>query len=96
MARIGGSRRKKSGIFTKTHKQKGKISHREFLKQLNVGDKVALKLEPAVQSATYLPRFHGKIGTVIGKEGTCYQVEIRDGNKQKLIVTHPIHLKLIK
>ncbi len=93
MARIGGSRRKRSGIFTKSSRLKGKLSHNTYLQEFKNGEKVTLKLEPAVQKATYLPRFHGKTGTVTKRIGNCYQVVISDGDKQKFITTHPIHLK---
>ena len=93
MARIGGTRRKKSGVFTKSSRQKGKISHRAYLQSFAQGDKVILKLEPGVQRATYLPRFHGKAGIVKRKKGECYYVTIMDGNKQKEVIAHPIHLK---
>ncbi|MFP4524639.1 MAG: 50S ribosomal protein L21e [Candidatus Woesearchaeota archaeon] len=93
MARIGGSRRKKVGIFTKKAREKGKISHRAYLQQFEKGDRVTLKLEPGVQRAAYLPRYHGKSGLVKGRQGECYTVEVKDGNKPKTVVVHPVHLK---
>ena len=93
MARIGGSRRKKVGVFTKSSRQKGKIAHRAYLQEFAAGDKVTLKLEPGIQKATYLPRFHGKTGIVKRKQGESYYVEITDGNKTKQVIAHPVHLK---
>lgn len=93
MARIGGSRRKKESIFTKKARQKGKISHRAYLKEFSPGDKVVLKLEPGVQHAVYLPRYHGKSGVVKKRQGECYAVEIKDGDKPKTVIVHPVHLK---
>jgi large subunit ribosomal protein L21e len=93
MARIGGSRRKRVGIFTKSSRQKGKMSQRAFLQEFQPGDKVTLKLEPAIQRATYLPRFHGKTGIVIRKQGSSYYIKIQDGNKEKQVIAHPVHLR---
>jgi large subunit ribosomal protein L21e len=93
MARIGGSRRKKVSIFTKSTRQKGKISHRAYLQEFAPGEKVTLKLEPGVQRATYLPRFHGKTGIIKRKQGNCYYVTIMDGDKQKEVISHPVHLR---
>lgn len=93
MSRLGGARRKRSGILSKSTRQKGKMSMRTYLQELEVGDKVTLKLEPAVQGGMYLPRFHGKVGIVKKRQGECYQVQIQDGAKQKTVVVHPIHLK---
>lgn len=93
MSRIGGSRRKKVGIHTKPVRQKGKVSQRAYLQELAVGDKVTLKLEPAIQKASYLPRFHGRAGVITRKQGSCYYVRIMDGKTEKEVVAHPIHLK---
>ncbi len=93
MTRVGGFRRKKIGVFSKTSRDKGKISQRAYLAEYKAGDKVVLKLEPGVQSACYYPRFHGKIGVVQRKEGDSYRIEIMDGDKAKEVIAHPIHIR---
>lgn len=90
--RIGGSRRKTRHMMLKSHRQKGKISLTRCLQQLNVGERVLLKAESAVQSALYFRRFHGLIGTVTGKRGRCYEVAINDQNQKKMVIVHPAHL----
>ncbi len=52
-----------------------------------------MKAEPAVQHGMYYPRFHGKHGVVKGKQGNCYIVGIKDKNKAKDLIVHPVHLK---
>jgi large subunit ribosomal protein L21e len=91
--RIGGARRKTRQKFKKHYKLAGKISLRNFLQTFEVGDKVALKTEPAVQRGMYHKRFHGKIGTVQRQIGQCYDVTIKDGDKTKHVIVHPVHLK---
>lgn len=91
--RIGSFRRKTRQKLSKLKRQKGKISISSYFKELKMGDKVVLKAEPAVQKGMYFPRHHGKIGTVTGKQGSCYIVTIYDKNKQKTIIVHPVHLK---
>ena len=93
MKRIGGIRRKKVGLFTKNVKTKGKLSIRNFLAEFKEGEKVALVVEPAIQKGLYHPRFAGKTGTIIKKTGSCYEVEIKDINKIKSLIVHPVHLK---
>lgn len=95
MARIGGVRRKKSAILTKSSRQKGKVSLKAYLTEYKEGDRVALKYEPAVFEGTYCPRFIGKSGIVTKKRGTCYEVKIKDINKEKTLIVHPVHLKKI-
>ena len=59
----------------------------------DVGDRVLLAAEPAIQKSLYHPRFHGKIGKVLAKRGECYELNIQDGGKQKMIIVHPVHLR---
>jgi len=93
--RVGGNRRKTRKIFKKNYKDKGKISLSKYFKEYKIGDKVILKAEPAVQKSIYFPRYHGKSGIVKGKKGSCYEILIKDKNKEKNIITHPVHLKPI-
>ena len=92
--RAGGFRRKTRSKLSKHKSEKGKISIRKFFHEYKEGDKVYLKAEPAYQKGMYYPRFHGKAGTVETKRGDCYEVLINDKNKEKLLIIHPIHLKL--
>lgn len=91
--RIGGSRRKSRTKFTKHYRRKGKISITRFFQKFEEGDNVVLLAEPAYQKALYRADIHGKTGKILGMQGRCYKVRIRDGQKEKLIITHPVHLK---
>ena len=91
--RIGGARRKTRQKYKKNYKQRGKISLRRYLQVLSVGDKVALTAETAVNEGMYFRRFHGKNGTVSRKLGSCYEVVIRDYDKEKRVIVHPVHLR---
>ncbi|MBU1976017.1 MAG: 50S ribosomal protein L21e [Nanoarchaeota archaeon] len=96
MQRIGGARRKTRNIFKKHKSQKGKISITKYLKKYKPGDKVLLKAEPAYQKGIYYRRFHGKIGVVTRQRGFCYEIAIKDANKAKSVIVHPIHLEGVK
>ena len=91
--RIGGFRRKTRSKLSKSPREQGKISLRRFFFKFKDGDRVLLAAEPAVQRGMYFPRFDGKIGTVKGMQGKCCKVSIYDGNKEKLIIIHPVHLR---
>jgi ribosomal protein L21E len=93
--RIGGARRKTRQKFKKDFRVKGKISLRAYLQTFSAGDKVALKAETAIQRGMYFRRFHGKIGTVGRNLGTCYEVIIKDQNKTKHVIVHPVHLRRV-
>lgn len=91
--RIGGFRRKTRAKFKKNVKDRGKINISRYLQTFQQGDKVNLSAEPAVQKGMYHPRFHGKTGLVISKKGSCYEIQITDGGKQKSLIVHPVHLR---
>ena len=92
MARIGGFRRKTRYKLTKGIREKGKVTVTRHLQEFKVGERVRLKLEPSVHKGTFNPRFQGKNGVVKAKKGNCYEVLIKDMNKEKNVVVHPVHL----
>lgn len=76
-------------------RRKGKISLSKYFQVLEIGQKVQLGAEPAVQKGMYWPRFYGKIGIVKAKKGNCYEILIKDKKKEKILIIHPTHLKKI-
>ena len=91
--RLGGFRRKTRSKLRKDPREHGKISISKYLQEFNIDDQVLLKAEPAVQKGMYFPRFHNKAGIIKGKKGVCYQVMIKDGGKEKVLIVHPVHLR---
>lgn len=96
VVRKGGPRARTRRLFRKHPRQKGKISLTRFFMPFEVGEKAVLKAEPAVQGSLYHSRFHGKVALITGKRGRCYELKIRDGRKEKLLIVHPVHLKKLK
>lgn len=90
--RIGGNRRKSRAKMRKPVSQRGKISITSYLAKYNDGDRVQLKAEPAIQKGIYHLNFHGKSGIVKGMQGNCYKVYVKDGDKDKCLLVHPVHL----
>ncbi len=91
--RVGSSRYKTRQLYHVPKKMKGKLSVSGFVKKLEIGDDVLLSAKPAILEGIYFRRFHGRIGKVVGMQGTCYMVKIRDGGKQKTLIVGPVHLK---
>jgi large subunit ribosomal protein L21e len=94
--RTGGLRRKTRNKLRKNVREKGKINLRRYLQKFVVNDKVALVLDPSVHSGIYHPRFHGDVGLVVGKQGSCYKVEVKDGKLIKLFIVHPSHMRKLQ
>ena len=96
MKRIGQARRKTRHKLSKDTSKKGKISFTTYFQKFDIGDKVVLKAEPAVQKGLYAMSYYGKMGVIKGQQGRCYEVVIKDGSKQKVLIVHPTHLKRIQ
>ena len=91
--RIGTSRRKTRHKFKKSLRTRGKLSLSRYFQSFEDGERVGLSVEPSVQSGIYYRRFVGLTGIVKRKNGRCYEVEIKDQNKAKMLIVHPVHLK---
>jgi large subunit ribosomal protein L21e len=73
-------------------RDKGKIKLSEYFKKLADGDKVAVKIEKTV-CARFPKRIRGLTGEVVGTRGTHKLVKLKDKNKLKTFIIHPIHLR---
>lgn len=91
--RTGSGRRKTRSKLRKKVSNKGKISINNYLHKFNENQRVVLVQEPAIQTGMYHSRFHGKTGVIKGKQGSCYKVGIMDGNMEKILIIHPVHLR---
>ena len=94
VTRIGTQQRKTRNKYKRHFRQRGKLSLSKFFQEFNEGDKVGLIINSSVQYGRFFPRFYGQTGMITGnKQGFCYEVKITDGNKDKRLYVHPIHLK---
>ncbi len=79
------------------HKLRQKPSRRptitKFLRTFKTDQKVVIYPEPSSQKGMPFPRYKGRVGTVVGMRGKSYVVELMDGNKKKIIISRPEHLK---
>ena len=97
MTQRSGSFRKGTRIkLRKNVRKKGKINLTRYFQKFKVDEQVTLIAEPAVQKGMYFPRYHGKVGKITGNKGKCYTVQIKDGDKPKTLIVHPVHLRRIK
>lgn len=96
VTRKGGNRHGTRQIMRKREGTHGKFSLRRYLQILKIGDKVSLVAESSIHKGLYYKRHHGKVATVLNKQGFCYEVELKDGNKTKTLIVHPVHLVKLK
>jgi len=80
---------------SKRIRKKGKIKFSEYFKKFKDGERVAVVKELGVKSS-FPKRIIGRSGKVKSSRGKYKLVEIKDGNKIKTFIIHPIHLKKLK
>jgi len=76
-------------------RDRGKIKLSGYFKDLEIGDSVAIVRDLGVQAA-FPKRVIGKTGKIVEPRGRHKVVEIKDGNKTKTFIIHPIHLKKLE
>ena len=67
----------------------------KFLQDFQIGQTVALEMEPSSHKGMPYPKFKGAVGKVIAKRGSSYVVEINIGDSKKMIISRPEHLKAV-
>jgi large subunit ribosomal protein L21e len=81
-------------IKRKQLKTRGKIKLSNYFQEFGNGDKVAVIRDLALK-----PKFpktiQGRVGIIEGKRGNSYIIKIKDLNKEKTYIIHPVHLKKI-
>ena len=91
--KIGAARRKTRHKLSKKVRRKGKLPLTTYFQRFEIGERVVLKAEPAMQKGMYHPNYYGKTGVVKGRQGRCYEVAVKDRSKQKVLIVHPVHLQ---
>lgn len=93
MKRSRGSRSKARSKLTKDVRDRGMPPVTHSLREFEEGEKVSVVINPSIQDGQPHPRFHGLTGTVAGKQGRAFVVDVRDGGKAKSLIVRPEHLK---
>ena len=91
MKKTKGPRQGTRNAFRKNIREKTTVN--QFLRVFNIGERVAIGVEPSSHRALPNRRFLGKVGIIVGKRGDAYVVETHDGNKQKTLMLTPEHMK---
>lgn len=96
MTKSKGFQNRTRKLFRKSARQKGLKSLRYLLEPIEVGQRVDILLNSAVQKGRPHRRYNGKSGEVIEKRGQSYIIEVKIGNAMKTVVSRPEHLRLSK
>ncbi len=87
-----GTRTKTRTLLRKKPRARGLSPITKAMQVFNEGEKVNIVIDPSVHKGMPFSRFHGLTGTVIGRRGTAFEVRVKDGNKDKIVVARPEHL----
>lgn len=93
MRKSQGYRSRTRQLLRKNPREKGKLKLSKLLYEYQEGSKVVIKIDPSVQKGMPHKRYHGRIGTVIGKRGRSYVVNVTQGDAVREIVVRPEHLE---
>lgn len=75
---------------------RAKTTVNELIKPIKVDDVVQVNANSSVHNGLPHRRMDGITGKVIGFQGDCPVVQLKTGNKIKKVITHRVHLKLLK
>lgn len=93
MPQTSGRRIKTRSLLKKNVRERGIKPPSYLLQDYKPGEKVVLKYDPSVHKGMPHRRFYGKIGTIMGKRGRAYILQVMDGDKTKTLIARPEHLK---
>ncbi|NPA23733.1 MAG: 50S ribosomal protein L21e [Crenarchaeota archaeon] len=91
--RTHGYRFKCRKLLSKSPREKGRPGLIRWLYRYDIGEKVVIDIDPTYVTTAPHRRYQGKVGTIIGKRGRAYVIEIYLGDKRKIVVTTPDHIK---
>lgn len=95
VVRSKGIRSKSRHILRHRPRERGMPPVTKSLAEFKEGSKVSVKINPTVHGGMPHVRFQGTTGTVVGRQGEAYRVQIVVGRKQKELVVRPEHLKQV-
>ena len=75
-------------------REKGKLKLSRYFKKIADDSSVAVVADAGVR-ASFPKRIQGMSGKVVESRGKFKVVQIKDGNKMKTFIMHPVHLKLL-
>lgn len=88
-----GLKARTRSLLRQDPEKRGKISLSKILHEYELGEKVVIKLNPTVHKGMPHRRYHGNVGTVVGKRGRAYVVDVTQGDAVRRIFVPPEHLK---
>jgi large subunit ribosomal protein L21e len=94
--RSRGSRSSTRHKLQKKPRERGLSPITRSLQKFEIGEKASIVIDPSYHKGQPHPRFHGLTGIITGKQGNAYKLDVKVGNKKKVLLVRSEHLKRIK
>jgi len=91
--RSKGTRSKTRQLLRKRPRERGSPPITRVLQTFENGEKAGIIIDPSVHKGQPHRRFYGLTGTVVGKQGRAYLIEVKAGKKKKTLIVGPEHLR---
>lgn len=91
--RSKGLRKRSRQIMRKSPRTRGMPPPTRSLVNFEVGDTVNIVIEPSVHKGQPYIRFQGRAGTVMGKQGKAFVLNVKVGGMVKKLIVGPEHLR---
>ena len=79
--------------FRRSPRKRGLSPITRAFRRFEVGEKAVIIIDSSFQKGWPHNRFHGQTGTVVGKQGRAYVIDVRFGGKIKKAIVTPEHLR---
>lgn len=89
-----GYRNRTRKLLRKHVRERGAVPRlSRILREYREGEKVVIKIDSSFHYGMPHRRYHGLTGTVVGRRGRAYIVEVRTGGKRRTLIVAPVHLR---
>lgn len=75
--------------------EKGFPKVNDLVREFDIGDLAAIKINSSVHDGMPAHNFQGYTGRIVARQGSSYVVSIKVGSVEKKIIAAPVHLKKI-
>ncbi|HEY4675300.1 MAG TPA: 50S ribosomal protein L21e [Candidatus Bathyarchaeia archaeon] len=96
MRKSKGYRARTRRLLKKNPRERGKIRLSKLLYAYPPGERVVVKIDSSIHKGMPHRRYHGRVGTVVNKQGRSYIVSVSQGDATKEIIVRPEHLEPFK
>ncbi|MDF9746844.1 MULTISPECIES: 50S ribosomal protein L21e [Natrinema] len=93
MPKSNGPRQGTRKKLANSPRDRGTSPPQRAIQEYEEGEKVHLKIDPSIPDGRFHPRFDGRTGEVVGKQGDAFKVAINDGGKDKTLLVTAAHMR---